>query len=208
MRSGEVQRSKQGNGKTVHLAIDMWAKPRKNSDWIDIHISVPGNTPTTVTNKPDSPRFHLALFQKLRSILISQNCWPFADKGAEKSEQEFPSDPTGCASTPSPFGASLDPQPSFEIEASAEAILFRFERPCKTLCARAGKCGVRALLRTLTQWRKGDLIASRTGGAVRDPASSTLWRPIGSQRRESHYSASGRVAAHDEFIPLGPKFLS
>ena len=92
MRSGEVQRSKQGNGKTVHLAIDMWAKPRKNSDWIDIHISVPGNTLTTVTNKPDSPRFHLALFQKLRSILISQNCWPFADIGAEKSEQKAPSD--------------------------------------------------------------------------------------------------------------------
>jgi hypothetical protein len=38
---------------------------------------------TTVTNNPDSERYHRTLFRDLRRVLLENQCWPFGEEGAE-----------------------------------------------------------------------------------------------------------------------------
>jgi hypothetical protein len=88
MKPGDVQTSKMPDGKTVVLAVGVWAK--RDGNWIHIRVKGVDNSITTVTNNPESIRRHPALFHKLRQTLISEACWPFGDEGAETMEPEVP----------------------------------------------------------------------------------------------------------------------
>ena len=73
MREGTVELF---NGKSLKLAIGLWAEGR--GQWIDIHITSHGPHAfhTTVTNDPDSVRFHETLFRDLRKVLVDNHRWP------------------------------------------------------------------------------------------------------------------------------------
>jgi hypothetical protein len=101
MSPGDIKTSKQGEGKTVVLAIGIWAKRHKDGS-IHIHMSGPDDSITTVTNNPKSKlRHHPNLFQKLRSTLIDQGCWPFGDEGAKMTESDIaPTEPRSRYNAP------------------------------------------------------------------------------------------------------------
>jgi hypothetical protein len=85
MSPGDVRVFKRGDGNAVVVGLGLWAK--KDGSWIHIHMTGPDNSHTTVTNNPESVRFHRTLFRDLRNTLVRQNCWPFGEEGAEvKSE--------------------------------------------------------------------------------------------------------------------------
>jgi hypothetical protein len=82
MKPGDVRTFRKGNGEAVVLAIGIWAK-REGKDRLRIDITGTKNFHTTVTNDPDSERYHRTLFRDLRRVLIAQGCWPFGDEGCE-----------------------------------------------------------------------------------------------------------------------------
>ena len=84
MRPGEVRTFKKGDGLAIVVSHGLWAK--RQGKWIHIHMTGPDDSHTTVTNNPDSVRFHRTLFRDLRRTLINQGCWPFGDEGAETAE--------------------------------------------------------------------------------------------------------------------------
>jgi len=86
MKPGDVRTFKKGTGKAVVLAMGIWADKDK-SGWLRIDITGARKSHTTVTNNPESDRYHRTLFRDLRRELIAQNCWPF---GTEGSETESP----------------------------------------------------------------------------------------------------------------------
>lgn len=80
MRPGDV-RVFQKRGSLV-LAIGVWPKRRGKQ----LHIDITGPKEffhTTITNDPDSDRYHRTLFRDLRRVLITNGCWPFGNEGAE-----------------------------------------------------------------------------------------------------------------------------
>jgi hypothetical protein len=80
MKPGDQRTFKGGNGAAVVLAIGIWAK--RESKHLRIDITGAG-THTTVTNNPNSERFHRTLFRNLRGVLIANGCWEFGDEGSE-----------------------------------------------------------------------------------------------------------------------------
>jgi hypothetical protein len=84
MRPGDVQTFKRGKGIAIVVGHGLWAK--KQGKWIQIHLTGPDDSHTTVTNNPDSVRFHRTLFRDLRRTLVNQGCWPFGEEGAETNE--------------------------------------------------------------------------------------------------------------------------
>jgi hypothetical protein len=46
---------------------------------------------TTVTNNPDSERYHRTLFRDLRRTLLRAQCWYFGDEGGETEAKDLPS---------------------------------------------------------------------------------------------------------------------
>lgn len=79
MRPGDVRVfTKRGS---LVLAIGVWPKRRGKQ----LHIDITGtkNFHTTITNDPDSDRYHRTLFRDLRRVLIAHGCWSFGDEGAE-----------------------------------------------------------------------------------------------------------------------------
>ena len=82
MKPGDVRTFKKGKGNAVVLAVGVWADKEK-SGWLRIDITGTKNSHTTVTNNPDSERYHRILFRDLRRVLVSQNCWFFGEEGAE-----------------------------------------------------------------------------------------------------------------------------
>ena len=81
MSPGDVQPFQQGNGNAVVIGLGLRAK--KEGKWIQIHITGPNDLHTTVTNDPDSVRFHKILYRDFRQTLVEQDCWPYGDEGAE-----------------------------------------------------------------------------------------------------------------------------
>jgi len=81
MRPGDVRAFKKGKGNAVVLGVGLWAKRRGKQLHID--ITGPKDFHTTVTNDPNSERYHRTLFRNLRKILVDNQCWPYGDEGAE-----------------------------------------------------------------------------------------------------------------------------
>jgi hypothetical protein len=81
MKPGDVRLFRKGDGNAVVLAVGLWATKRGHQTHID--VTGPKNFHTTVTNDPDSERYHRTLFRDLRRVLVANECWPFGDEGAE-----------------------------------------------------------------------------------------------------------------------------
>jgi len=86
MSPGDVRTFKRGGGNAVVVGHGLWAE--RQGKWIHIHITGPDDSHTTVTNNPDSVRYHRTLFRDLRRTLVNQACWPFGDEGVETAESE------------------------------------------------------------------------------------------------------------------------
>jgi glycine/D-amino acid oxidase-like deaminating enzyme len=84
MKPGDVRLFKKGNGNAVVLAAGLWAEKRGKQ--LHIHITGTKTFHTTVTNDPDSERYHRTLFRDLRRLLLKNDCWPFGDEGAETEQ--------------------------------------------------------------------------------------------------------------------------
>jgi hypothetical protein len=82
MKPGNVRTFKNGRGNAVVLAVGVWAA-KEQSGWLRIDITGTKKSHTTVTNNPQSKRYHRILFRDLRRVLVSQGCWPFGNEGAE-----------------------------------------------------------------------------------------------------------------------------
>jgi hypothetical protein len=88
MQPGDVRTFKRGTGNALVVSHGLWAA--RQGKWIHIHMTGPDDSHTTVTNNPESVRFHRTLFRDLRRTLINQGCWPFGDEGSETAELELP----------------------------------------------------------------------------------------------------------------------
>jgi len=82
IKPGDIRTFKKENGNALVLALGVWADKDK-AGWIRIDLTGPRDFHTTVTNNPDSERFHRTLFRDLRQVLISEKCWRFGEEGSE-----------------------------------------------------------------------------------------------------------------------------
>jgi hypothetical protein len=82
MKPGDMRTFKKGKGSAVVLAVGIWADKEKTG-WLRIDITGTKQSHTTVTNNPESDRYHRTLFRDLRKTLVAQNCWPFGKEGSE-----------------------------------------------------------------------------------------------------------------------------
>jgi len=87
MKPGDVRTFKHGDGNAVVLAIGIWTSRDGEKGPIRIDITGPRDMHTTVTNNPDSKRYHRTLFRDLRRVLLENNCWSFGDEGSETEER-------------------------------------------------------------------------------------------------------------------------
>lgn len=85
MSPGDVRTFQQGTGNAIVIGLGLWAE-KGESKWIQIHMTGPNDLHTTVTNNPDSVRYHRTLFRDLRRTLIQQECWPYGAEGSETEE--------------------------------------------------------------------------------------------------------------------------
>jgi hypothetical protein len=83
---GDVRVFKRGDGNAVVVGLGLWAE--RQGKWIHIHMTGPDHSHTTVTNNPDSVRFHRTLFRDLRNTLVREKCWAFGDEGSELEEKD------------------------------------------------------------------------------------------------------------------------
>jgi hypothetical protein len=81
MKPGDIRTFKSGNGNAIALAVGIWAKRRGKQ--LHIHITGTRNFHTTVTNDPESERYHRILFRNLRRLLMENRCWAFGDEGSD-----------------------------------------------------------------------------------------------------------------------------
>jgi hypothetical protein len=81
MNPGDQRTFQKGSGNAVVLAIGLWTE--RAGKQLHIHMTGTKDFHTTVTNDPDSERYHRTLFRNLRRIRIKNQCWPFGDEGQE-----------------------------------------------------------------------------------------------------------------------------
>jgi hypothetical protein len=89
MSPGDVRMFKHGSGNAVVIGHGIWAK--REGKWIHIHLTGPDNSHTTVTNNPNSERYHRTLFRDLRRTLLRLHCWEFGEEGAETEQKDVTS---------------------------------------------------------------------------------------------------------------------
>lgn len=75
-----------GGRKSLVLGVGVFAKRQGKN--IHIHITGTSNRHTTVTNAPDSRRYHRTLFRDLRRLLITNDLWAFGDEGEETEKAQ------------------------------------------------------------------------------------------------------------------------
>jgi hypothetical protein len=80
MKPGDVRRF---NKSAVALAIGVWAK--RDGKHLRIDITGTGKH-TTITNNPNSDRYHRTLFRDLRKVLVANDRWPFGAEGVETEQ--------------------------------------------------------------------------------------------------------------------------
>lgn len=83
---GDVRVFERGSRRSLVLAIGAWAE-RDTSGHIQIHLTGGETFHTTVTNNPDSERYHRTLFRNFRRLLLEHDRWPFGEEGAETEER-------------------------------------------------------------------------------------------------------------------------
>ncbi len=71
-RPGDVRVSK---GSFI-LGLGVWAK-KDESGTIHIHLTGDRKFHTTITDKPDSVRYHRTLFRNLQRMLEQHGVWPY-----------------------------------------------------------------------------------------------------------------------------------
>lgn len=76
MKPGDIRVFKGGKRRALSIAVGIWAKERRPGGPIDIHITGTPRFHTTVSDQPDSQRFHRTLFRDLKRVLESHNRWP------------------------------------------------------------------------------------------------------------------------------------
>jgi hypothetical protein len=89
LQPGDVRTFQRGDGNAVVVGLGLWAELQ--GKWIQIHMTGPNHSHTTVTNNPESERYHRTLFRDLRRTLLQQNCWPYGEQGAETEEKSIAS---------------------------------------------------------------------------------------------------------------------
>jgi hypothetical protein len=74
-------------GKSLVVGLGVW--PQKQAGKIHIHMTGRDDFHTTVTNDPESARYHhhRTLFRNLRRLLIEHGVWPYGDDGSETEDQ-------------------------------------------------------------------------------------------------------------------------
>jgi hypothetical protein len=105
MNPGDVRTIQQGNGNAAVLGVGLWAE--KHNTWIQIHVTGVDGVDATVSNNPESVRYHRMLFRDLRRALLEQDCWPFGDEGRETEEEERPSRFNPVAIRGKPLSATI-----------------------------------------------------------------------------------------------------
>lgn len=99
-----IEPAKEGS-KTVYARMGIWY----DEDQGMIHLTIPGSGwfHTTVSNNPDSKRYHPNLFGKLKRVLVEQGRWPEAGSeipgvgtGEETSEDEPSTEVSESEQTP------------------------------------------------------------------------------------------------------------
>lgn len=81
IKPGDVRTFKKGSGNAIVLAIGIWAA--RPGSQLHIHMTGTKKFHATVTNDPDSERYHRTLFRNLCKLLVEHQCWPYGDEGAE-----------------------------------------------------------------------------------------------------------------------------
>jgi hypothetical protein len=84
MKPGDLRAFKKGKGKSLTIALGIWAE--RGTKHLQIHITGRGGH-TWITNDPESERYHRTLFRNLRKILIENGQWQFGDEGSETTKK-------------------------------------------------------------------------------------------------------------------------
>src|ERR671921_534915 len=71
--------TKSKSGQTVYPKIGVW----RPADGDHIHLSIEGQGLTSVTDNPDSERFHRTLYAQLAEVLREHGAWPTKAKDAK-----------------------------------------------------------------------------------------------------------------------------
>lgn len=83
MKPGDIRIFKSKKRVSLVLAIGVWPQECRPGGPIDIHLTGTKKFHTTVTNDPNSKRYHRTLFRNLRNLLMDQQRWQLGDDGAE-----------------------------------------------------------------------------------------------------------------------------
>jgi hypothetical protein len=65
----------------------VWAA-KNRSNTIHIHLVGGEKFHTTITNNPNSERYHRTLFRNLRRTLIESGSWPYGEEGQETEKPD------------------------------------------------------------------------------------------------------------------------
>jgi hypothetical protein len=87
MPTKSMERSKPAKKNTI--AVPMTLSAGKRGEHILIRLVAPGQAPVTVSNDPESARFHPSLFRNLRKTLIANGAWRFGDEGSDAVSLEL-----------------------------------------------------------------------------------------------------------------------
>ena len=71
-------------GKALAVTVGIWAKREREHLRIDI-TGFGGHT--TISNNPESERYHRTLFRNMRRILIDNGVWEFGEEGKETEDR-------------------------------------------------------------------------------------------------------------------------
>lgn len=86
LNPGDVRLFDKGKRIAIAVGLGVWAERRGN--WIDIHLTGTDKFHTTVTNQPESERYHRTLFRNLRQLLLDHGRWPFGEEGGETATRK------------------------------------------------------------------------------------------------------------------------
>ena len=85
IKPGDVRVFGNGEGKALAVAIGIWAKRERDHLRIDV-TGLGGHT--TISNNPNSERYHRTLFRNMRKVLIDNGVWEFGDEGSETEDRQ------------------------------------------------------------------------------------------------------------------------
>jgi len=75
--------TKSDSGRTVSLKVGVWYAEEDGH----IRMSIEGEGLTSVSNDPESERYHRTLYKKLEDALRKQGAWPATAKGTASASK-------------------------------------------------------------------------------------------------------------------------